>query len=130
MASASCLAHVLSFRAIQPRIYMANPSDLKFLWIHDVSQNISTSKPLSVKAKASKSDGNTKPNSVICGDCDGNGAVQCSQCKGSGVNSVDLFNGQFKAGNSCWLCGCKKEILCGNCNGAGFMGGFMSTQDE
>ncbi|KAB1204614.1 hypothetical protein CJ030_MR8G012686 [Morella rubra] len=33
------------------------------------------------------------------------GAVLCSQCKGSGVNSVDLFNGQFKAGDSCWLCG-------------------------
>ena len=33
------------------------------------------------------------------------GAIQCSQCKGSGVNSVDIFNGQFKAGDSCWLCG-------------------------
>lgn len=33
------------------------------------------------------------------------GAVQCSQCKGNGVNSVDVFNGQFKAGDSCWLCG-------------------------
>ena len=33
------------------------------------------------------------------------GAVLCSQCKGSGVNSADLFNGRFKAGDSCWLCG-------------------------
>ena len=33
------------------------------------------------------------------------GAVLCSQCKGDGVNSVDHFNGQFKAGESCWLCG-------------------------
>lgn len=33
------------------------------------------------------------------------GAVLCSQCKGSGVNSVDFFGGQFKAGDSCWLCG-------------------------
>ena len=24
----------------------------------------------------------------------------------------------------------KKEMLCGNCNGAGFLGGFMSTFDE
>lgn len=104
------------------------------------------------------------------------GAVQCSQCKGTGVNSVDHFNGQFKAGGLCWLCRylsnlslshifshstdllmasfsnvffslllpsihdvvltsnlfCrgKKEMLCGECNGAGFLGGFMSTFDE
>ncbi|XP_057434486.1 protein BUNDLE SHEATH DEFECTIVE 2, chloroplastic-like [Lotus japonicus] len=73
---------------------------------------------------------NTKPNSVICADCDGNGAVVCSQCKGNGVNSVDIFNGQFKAGDSCWLCGGRKEMLCGNCNGAGFIGGFLSTYDQ
>lgn len=24
----------------------------------------------------------------------------------------------------------RKEMLCGNCNGAGFLGGFMSTIDE
>jgi len=28
------------------------------------------------------------------------------------------------------FCRGKREILCGNCNGAGFMGGFMSTFDE
>lgn len=32
------------------------------------------------------------------------GAVACSQCKGAGVNSVDHFNGRFKAGGLCWLC--------------------------
>lgn len=32
------------------------------------------------------------------------GAKQCSQCKGNGINSVDHFNGQFKAGGLCWLC--------------------------
>ncbi|KGN60105.1 protein BUNDLE SHEATH DEFECTIVE 2, chloroplastic isoform X2 [Cucumis sativus] len=80
--------------------------------------------------KAAKNDRNTKPNSVICGDCDGNGAVVCSQCKGKGVNAVDFFNGQFKAGESCWLCGGRKEMLCGNCNGAGFIGGFLSTYDQ
>lgn len=32
------------------------------------------------------------------------GAIQCTQCKGTGVNSVDHFNGQFKAGGLCWLC--------------------------
>ncbi|MBA0625999.1 hypothetical protein Godav_003736 [Gossypium davidsonii] len=58
------------------------------------------------------------------------GAKQCSQCKGTGVNSVDHFNGQFKAGGLCWLCRGKREILCGNCNGAGFTGGFMSTLDD
>ncbi|KAK2984105.1 hypothetical protein RJ640_018130 [Escallonia rubra] len=58
------------------------------------------------------------------------GAIQCKQCKGNGVNSVDHFNGQFKAGGLCWLCRGKREILCGDCNGAGFIGGFMSTFDE
>ncbi|XP_029124517.1 uncharacterized protein LOC109817669 isoform X2 [Cajanus cajan] len=83
-----------------------------------------------VIAKAAKGNRNTKPNSVICADCDGNGAVLCSQCKGSGVNSVDVFDGRFKAGDSCWLCGGRKEMLCGNCNGAGFVGGFLSTYDQ
>ncbi|KAG8500870.1 hypothetical protein CXB51_002886 [Gossypium anomalum] len=48
----------------------------------------------------------------------------------TGVNSVDHFNGQFKAGGLCWLCRGKREILCGNCNGAGFTGRFMSTLDD
>ncbi|XVF71317.1 hypothetical protein PTKIN_Ptkin12aG0027700 [Pterospermum kingtungense] len=56
--------------------------------------------------------------------------VVCSQCKSSRVNSVDFFNGEFKAGDSCWLCGGKKEMLCGNCNGAGFVGGFISTGEQ
>ncbi|CAK7338552.1 unnamed protein product [Dovyalis caffra] len=30
-------------------------------------------------------------------------AVLCSECKGGGVNSVNLFNGRFKAGDSLWL---------------------------
>jgi len=30
--------------------------------------------------------------------------VACSQCKGGGVNLIDHFNGQFKAGALCWLC--------------------------
>ncbi|KAG8075687.1 hypothetical protein GUJ93_ZPchr0006g45771 [Zizania palustris] len=58
------------------------------------------------------------------------GALQCTQCKGSGVNSVDHFNGQLKAGGLCWLCRGKLEILCGSCNGAGFLGGFLSTFDS
>ncbi|OMO61673.1 hypothetical protein CCACVL1_23322, partial [Corchorus capsularis] len=97
---------------------------------HGRFEDNSIAKFHSVKAKAVPSSRNTKPNSVICGDCDGNGAVPCSQCKGSGVNPVDFFNGEFKAGDSCWLCGGKKQMLCGNCNGAGFIGGFMSTDDE
>ncbi|XP_062098410.1 protein BUNDLE SHEATH DEFECTIVE 2, chloroplastic-like isoform X2 [Humulus lupulus] len=84
-----------------------------------------------VKAKAAnKSNQSKKPNSVICGDCDGNGAVQCSQCLGIGVNSVDFFNGEFKAVCCFGFCRGKKHMLCGNCNGAGFIGGFMSTFDE
>ncbi|KMZ61886.1 hypothetical protein ZOSMA_4G01750 [Zostera marina] len=71
-----------------------------------------------------------KRQSIVCSDCDGNGAIQCKQCKGEGVNSVDHFNGRFKAGALCWLCRGKREVLCGNCNGAGFLGGFLSTHDE
>ncbi len=67
---------------------------------------------------------------LLCQTCDGNGAVACSQCQGDGVNSVDHFNGRFKAGTICWLCRGKRQMLCGSCNGAGFMGGFMNTQDE
>ncbi|KEH35920.1 putative Heat shock protein DnaJ, cysteine-rich [Medicago truncatula] len=90
-----------------------------------------TEKYCLVTAKATNDNQqNTKPNSVICADCDGNGAIVCSQCKGSGVNSVDIFDGLFKAGASCWLCGGRKEMLCGNCNGAGFIGGFLSTYDQ
>ncbi|KAJ4707897.1 Chaperone protein DnaJ-like [Melia azedarach] len=131
MASASCLVAQLPFTAtLKPRVYAAISSNRKAYLIHDIFRKNTTDKLHSAKAKAAGNNGSTKPNSVICADCDGNGAVQCSQCKGSGVNSADLFNGQFKAGDSCWLCGGKKHMLCGNCNGAGFIGGFMSTFDE
>ncbi|RRT46275.1 hypothetical protein GW17_00048864 [Ensete ventricosum] len=71
-------------------------------------------------------------NLIIASIC----AKLCTQCQGNGVNSVDHFNGRFKAGASfagaysVHLCRGKKEILCGNCNGAGFLGGFMSTLDQ
>jgi DnaJ-class molecular chaperone len=68
--------------------------------------------------------------SILCKDCDGNGAVVCSQCEGEGVNKEDHFGGRFKTGGTCWLCRGKRQMLCGNCNGAGFMGGFMNTQDD
>ncbi|KAB2016368.1 hypothetical protein ERO13_D08G087900v2 [Gossypium hirsutum] len=53
------------------------------------------------------------------------GAKQCSQCKGTGFNSVDHFNGQFKAGGLCWLCRGKGRFYVGI-----VMGGFMSTLDD
>ncbi|XP_009786669.1 protein BUNDLE SHEATH DEFECTIVE 2, chloroplastic-like [Nicotiana tabacum] len=86
--------------------------------------------PRVVEVKATDTDKDTKVRSIVCQNCDGNGAVSCSQCKGTGVNSVDHFNGRFKAGGLCWLCRGKKDMLCGDCNGAGFLGGFMSTFDE
>ncbi|KAH0449325.1 hypothetical protein IEQ34_023125 [Dendrobium chrysotoxum] len=88
------------------------------------------SKIQSFRVNAAGFNPSTKPNSIVCSDCDGNGAILCTQCKGTGVNSVDHFNGQFKAGELCWLCRGKRDILCGNCNGAGFIGGFMSTFDD
>ncbi|TYI23499.1 hypothetical protein ES332_A06G169400v1 [Gossypium tomentosum] len=42
------------------------------------------------------------------------GAKQCSQCKGTGVNSVDHFNGQFKASELCWLCNCRNWHILGS----------------
>lgn len=93
----------------------------------------STPKLLSLKVKAEpepQGSNRNKPNSIFCAECDGKGAIQCSQCKGNGVNSVDFFGGRFKAGDACWLCGGKKLMLCGDCNGAGFIGGFMSTYDQ
>ncbi|XP_020536488.1 protein BUNDLE SHEATH DEFECTIVE 2, chloroplastic isoform X2 [Jatropha curcas] len=126
MAVAWCSQLLLPIRGA----YKASCGKQEILGIHDFLHSSSTARRHSVKTRASPSNQNPKPKSVICADCDGNGAVLCSQCKGSGVNSVDVFNGQFKAGDSCWLCGGKKDMLCGNCNGAGFIGGFMSTFDE
>ncbi|KAL2622621.1 hypothetical protein R1flu_002826 [Riccia fluitans] len=68
--------------------------------------------------------------SIVCGNCDGNGAVVCSQCHGNGLNTQDHFNGRFKAGTTCWLCRGKKQMLCGDCNGAGFLGGFMNAPED
>ncbi|XP_050364812.1 protein BUNDLE SHEATH DEFECTIVE 2, chloroplastic-like [Argentina anserina] len=101
----------------------------KLIRIDYLVQNSPAAKVFHVKAKSAKSDESTTRKSMVCSDCEGNGAVLCSQCKGSGVNADDLFGGQFKAGESCWLCGGRKEMLCGTCNGAGFLGGFMSTSD-
>ena len=101
--------------------------------INEAFQKTNSIRLLSFEVKASDgadSKQTTKYKSIVCTDCDGNGAVQCSQCKGTGVNSVDHFNGQFKAGGLCWLCRGKRDILCGGCNGAGFVGGFMSTADS
>ncbi|XP_021670986.2 protein BUNDLE SHEATH DEFECTIVE 2, chloroplastic isoform X1 [Hevea brasiliensis] len=138
MAVASCLGLLPPFGATQDSgIYGTSSVKQEILGIHDLLHAPSTARRYYVKTRvrfdslvAAPRNQNPKPKSVICGDCDGNGVVLCSQCKGRGVNSVDLFNGQFKAGDSCWLCGGKKEMLCGNCNGAGFIGGFMSTVDE
>eukprot|EP00262_Sarcandra_glabra_P008099 TRINITY_DN212_c0_g1_i1.p1 TRINITY_DN212_c0_g1~~TRINITY_DN212_c0_g1_i1.p1 ORF type:complete len:159 (+),score=5.77 TRINITY_DN212_c0_g1_i1:150-626(+) len=97
---------------------------------HGAFLNVPSANFNTIRAKATDSNQSKKVNSIVCPDCDGNGALLCSQCKGNGVNSVDHFNGQFKAGGLCWLCRGKRDILCGNCNGAGFLGGFMSSMDE
>ncbi|KAF7830289.1 protein SPA, chloroplastic-like [Senna tora] len=129
MAIPLCLTTSLNTTS-EPGIGIESRTNSKYIRVSSVFHATPTAKPFSLIAKGAPNNPNTKPNSVICADCDGNGAVQCSQCKGSGVNSVDIFNGQFKAGDSCWLCGGRKEMLCGNCNGAGFIGGFLSTYDQ
>ncbi|KAF5759775.1 putative Heat shock protein DnaJ, cysteine-rich domain superfamily [Helianthus annuus] len=105
-----------------PGVFITNQTNRKLLR----TVNFDILKPKATGDKESK----PKTKSVICTDCDGNGAVQCSQCKGTGVNPEDFFNGQFKAGDSCWLCGGRQEMLCGSCNGAGFVGGFLSGFDH
>ncbi|KAI9107079.1 hypothetical protein K1719_022607 [Acacia pycnantha] len=134
MALPLCLTPLTPLRnTAQPGngIDTQTPANPKHIQANSVFQRTPPVKTFSLTTKAANnSNQNTKPNSVICGDCDGNGAVFCSQCKGSGVNSADLFDGKFKAGASCWLCGGRKEMLCGNCNGAGFIGGFLSTYDQ
>ncbi|GAQ89177.1 hypothetical protein KFL_004940070 [Klebsormidium nitens] len=90
-----------------------------------------------IRCQAAQSEGSSSPSetttpnrSLLCQNCDGNGAVPCGQCKGTGVNQEDKFDGRFKAGQTCWLCRGKRQMLCGECNGAGFVGGFMSTQSD
>ncbi|XP_008795036.1 protein BUNDLE SHEATH DEFECTIVE 2, chloroplastic [Phoenix dactylifera] len=124
MASFVCFTHV---NLVTFSTKSSNPSSSL---AHKTVAISLSSRFQSLKAQASDSNQGTKPNSIVCADCDGNGIVLCKQCKGTGVNSVDHFNGQFKAGALCWLCRGKREILCGNCNGAGFLGGFLSSFDD
>ncbi|XP_012078782.1 protein BUNDLE SHEATH DEFECTIVE 2, chloroplastic [Jatropha curcas] len=114
----------------KPGVILGDSVAGKVLRVGKIFQSSKSSKFQSLEAKAAGGNKGTKPNSIVCADCDGNGAKICSQCKGTGVNSVDHFNGQFKAGGLCWLCRGKRDILCGSCNGAGFLGGFMSTFDD
>ncbi len=132
MANSLCLSPVISFKSPhKPGVAVIGSSAAgKVFKFNNAFKHHGISKFQSLEVKATNSNPGTKPNSIVCSNCDGNGAIQCSQCKGNGVNSVDHFNGQFKAGGLCWLCRGKREILCGDCNGAGFIGGFMSTFDE
>ncbi|KAG6586393.1 Protein BUNDLE SHEATH DEFECTIVE 2, chloroplastic, partial [Cucurbita argyrosperma subsp. sororia] len=117
-----------------PGVFVGNSVPQKAFRINEAFQRTNPRKLLSVEVKASDGADSNKPTtkykSIVCTDCDGNGAVQCAQCQGTGVNSEDHFNGRFKAGGLCWLCRGKRDILCGGCNGAGFVGGFMSTADS
>ncbi|XP_009802777.1 protein BUNDLE SHEATH DEFECTIVE 2, chloroplastic-like [Nicotiana tabacum] len=130
MANSLCLTPLASFNSVnKPGLINGNCTGRNIQWIKDVIYSSKSSLRV-LEVKATDSDQNAKSRSIICKNCDGNGAVLCSQCKGIGVNSEDYFSGRFKAGELCWLCGGKKDMLCGDCNGAGFLGGFMSTFDE
>ncbi|PSS13848.1 Chaperone protein like [Actinidia chinensis var. chinensis] len=132
MANSLCFTPLSSIKPPlgKPGLIVGNSIARKVLWINGTTQNCKNVKFQSFEVKATDSNQSTKPNSIVCADCDGNGAIQCTQCTGTGVNAVDHFNGRFKAGGLCWLCRGKMDILCGNCNGAGFIGGFMSTFDS
>ncbi|KAL6221243.1 hypothetical protein ACLB2K_008995 [Fragaria x ananassa] len=129
--SSLCLTPVRAFKSSnKPGALIGNSGGGKVLRVNEAFQNSKAAKTQSWELKATDGKQTTKVNSIVCSDCQGNGAIACSQCKGTGVNSVDHFNGQFKAGGLCWLCRGKRDILCGECNGAGFLGGFMSTHDD
>ncbi|CAA0833220.1 DnaJ/Hsp40 cysteine-rich domain superfamily protein [Striga hermonthica] len=132
MASSLCFAPLISSNVVvnRPGLISHKLSCGRANWITDASCSSRNAPFEALKVNATSNKPSTKPNSIRCAECDGDGAKKCTQCEGSGINSVDHFNGQFKAGNMCWLCRGKKEILCGSCNGAGFMGGFMSTFDD
>ncbi|XP_028782929.1 uncharacterized protein LOC114739000 [Neltuma alba] len=116
----------------RPGIVTRNSVDRKAFQIIEACQNSKARnlQSFEIKATNDNNQSTTKAKSIVCSNCEGNGAISCSQCKGSGVNSVDHFNGQFKAGGLCWLCRGKKQVLCGECNGAGFLGGFLSSFDD
>ncbi|KAK4746750.1 hypothetical protein SAY87_025787 [Trapa incisa] len=131
MANSLCSAPTFSTKApVKPGLIVGKSVAGKVLRINELFRDSKNARLQSMEVKAMGNNQNTKPNSIVCADCDGNGAKQCTQCQGNGINSVDHFNGQFKAGGLCWLCRGKREILCGSCNGAGFIGGFMSTFDD
>ncbi|KAL3535859.1 hypothetical protein ACH5RR_004320 [Cinchona calisaya] len=133
MSYSLCFSPLTSFKPINKTgITIGHCNGRKVQWMSDVTHHSSkiATNLQNLEVQATSSNQSTKPNSLVCAECDGNGAILCKQCKGSGVNSVDHFNGQFKAGGLCWLCRGKREILCGNCNGAGFVGGIMSTPDD
>ncbi|XP_004508503.1 protein BUNDLE SHEATH DEFECTIVE 2, chloroplastic [Cicer arietinum] len=132
MAHSLCFAPICSLKSSnKPGAIIGNSVTRKAFSIKEacLDSKARNFRSLEVKATEDSSKG-TKARSIVCSSCDGNGAISCTQCQGTGVNSVDHFNGQFKAGGLCWLCRGKKDILCGSCNGAGFLGGFMSTFDD
>jgi len=131
MANCICFTPVCSFTSPnKPGLFIGKSVAGQVFRVKEVFPSSKVSKFQSLEVKATDDNSQRpKTNSLVCKDCEGNGAIACTQCKGDGVNSVDHFNGQYKAGGLCWLCRGKRDILCGNCNGAGFVGGFMSTAD-
>jgi hypothetical protein len=54
----------------------------------------------------------------------------CLALNSMGIDSGFPSNGLLFYNMYMFSCRGKRDILCGSCNGAGFMGGFMSTFDE
>ncbi|KAL3825104.1 hypothetical protein ACJIZ3_021133 [Penstemon smallii] len=129
MANTICFSTLISL-STKPGLVSHSYTSRKANWTRDEGHGSKNVAFDSLKVKATENTPTAKVNSILCQDCEGNGCKQCTQCEGNGTNLVDHFNGQFKAGGLCWLCRGKKEILCGKCNGAGFVGGFMSTYQD
>ncbi|XP_031273834.1 protein BUNDLE SHEATH DEFECTIVE 2, chloroplastic-like [Pistacia vera] len=98
------MASASSFAPALPSRPTLKPRTLKSCTGFIMCPHSTTSKLRSVKAKAAANNGNTKPKSVIWQI-----VMKCA---------VIALNARGK------------KDSCVNCNGAGFVGGFMSTFDE
>ncbi|KAF3643550.1 putative pyruvate dehydrogenase E1 component subunit alpha-3, chloroplastic-like [Capsicum annuum] len=135
-----------------------NSGARKIQWIKDVSYS-SKSNLSVVEVKATDSDKDTKVRSIVCQNCDGSelsvsytlyrSQVQWrahnvkelgltrSIISTDGLKPVDYVGCAGKIcihsipGPHLWdYTGGKKDMLCGECNGAGFLGGFLTCAKE
>ncbi|XVF88376.1 hypothetical protein PTKIN_Ptkin19aG0045800 [Pterospermum kingtungense] len=74
MANSLCFSSVCSFNTPnKPGIVIDNSFTRKVLRVNEVFQSSRSARIQSLEAKAADKSPRTKPNSIVCADCDGNG---------------------------------------------------------